>query len=136
MKRMELIIEKEDGHFWGRVEGKGFMPTGQGATVAELIENVKDSIYDYQTHEGKSDKVWSKVDPAALEFDLRYDLAAFFEAFDFLNLTVIAKKAKMNRSLLNQYVKGLKPASPSQAKKIEAVIHSLAREMMKAELSA
>ena len=69
-------------------------------------------------------------------FDLRYDLAAFFEAFDFLNLTVIAKKANMNRSLLNQYVKGLKHASADQARKIEIVIHALAKEMMEAELSA
>lgn len=136
MKRAELIIEKEDGHFWGRIEGKGFMPTGQGATISELIENVKNSIDDYQTHEGKKDKVWANVDVSKLKFDLCYDLAAFFEAFDFLNLTVIAKKARMNRSLLNQYVKGLRPASPDQAKKIETVIHSLAKEMMEVELSA
>ena len=136
MKTLELIIEKEAGHFWGRVEGKGFMPTGQGTTIAELIGNVKDSIRDYQKHEGRKDKIWVQIDVNRLAFDLRYDLAAFFEAFDFLNLTVIAKKANMNRSLLNQYVKGLKPASAAQTKKIETVIHTLAKEMMDAELSA
>ena len=136
MKRAELIIEKDAGHFWGRVEGKGFMPTGQGATIAQLIENVKDSIRDYQKHEGRKDKIWARINVDKLTFDLRYDLAAFFEAFDFLNLTVIAKKANMNRSLLNQYVKGLKPASAAQTRKIETVIHNLAKEMMDAELSA
>ena len=136
MRRIELIIEKEAGHFWGRVEGKGFMPTGQGATIAQLIENVKDSIRDYQEHEGRKNKIWARTDVDTLAFDLRYDLAAFFEAFDFLNLTVIAKKANMNRSLLNQYVKGLKHASADQARKIEIVIHALAKEMMEAELSA
>ena len=136
MRKIELIIEKEAGHFWGRVEGKGFMPTDQGATIAQLIENVKDSIRDYQGHEGKRDKIWARTDVDTLAFDLRYDLAAFFEAFDFLNLTVIAKMANMNRSLLNQYVKGLKHASADQARKIEIVIHALAKEMMEAELSA
>ena len=74
MRRTELIIEKEAGHFWGRVEGKGFIPTGQGATIAQLIENVKDSIRDYQGHEGRKDKVWLKTGVNRLAFDLRYDL--------------------------------------------------------------
>jgi hypothetical protein len=136
MKKIELIIEKEDGHLWGRIDGKGFMPTGQGATQIELIENVKDSIRDYQQHEGKIDKAWNKVDVDTIQFDLRYDLEAFFEEFDFLNLSVIAKKADMNRSLLNQYATGVKLASVDQAKKIQSVIRVLAKEMLKVELSA
>lgn len=136
MKKLELVIEKENNHLWGRVDGKGFMPTGQGTTQRELVENVKDSIRDYQQHEGKSDKLWAKVDVDSLQFDLCYDLEAFFEEFDFLNLSAIAKKAKMNRSLLNQYATGVKHASIDQARKIQTVIRSLAREMLKVELSA
>ena len=72
MRRTELIIEKEAGHFWGRVEGKGFIPTGQGATIAQLIENVKDSISDYQGHEGKQDKIWGRTNMDTLIFDVRF----------------------------------------------------------------
>lgn len=136
MKKIELIIEKEDGHLWGRVEGKGFMPTGQGVTQSELIENVKDCIRDYQQHEGRADKVWHKVDVDGLDFDLRYDLEAFFEEFNFLNLSAIAKKAKMNQHLLNEYATGIKHASVVQAKKIQTVIRLLAKEMLKFEISA
>jgi hypothetical protein len=78
MKSIELIIEKEDGHLCGRIDGKGFMPTGHGATQIELVENIKDSIRDYQQHEGKTDKSWNKVDVDTIQFDLRYDLEAFF----------------------------------------------------------
>jgi hypothetical protein len=136
MKKLELIIEKEDGHLWGRVDGKGFMPIGQGTTQSELIENVKDGIRDYQQHEGKTDKFWGKVDVDALDFDLRYDLEAFFTEFDFLNLSAIAKKTEMNQSLLNQYASGIKHASIDQAAKIQRVIRLLAKEMLKVELSA
>jgi hypothetical protein len=136
MKKVDLIIEKEDGHLWGRVESKGFMPTGQGTTQSELIENVKDSIRDYQQHEGKTDKVWGKVDVDSLDFDLRYDLEAFFTEFDFLNLSAIAKKTEMNQNLLNQYATGIKHASIDQAAKIQGVIRLLAKEMLKVELSA
>jgi archaellum component FlaC len=136
MKKIELTIEKEDGHLWGRIEGKGdFMPTGQGATLNELIENVKDSIQDYQEHEGKTDKFWSKVDINKITFDVTYDLEAFFSTFDFLNVSSIAKKANINRSLLSQYASGIKHASAEQAKKIERVIRQLGKDMLTVELS-
>ena len=63
-QKIEVIIEKNEDHFWGRIENKGFMPTGQGETVTALSQNLKDSIVDYIKHEGKEDKFWSKVEKA------------------------------------------------------------------------
>lgn len=126
---IELIIEKNDNHFWGRVESKGFMPTGHGATVVDLLQNVKKSIEDYIEHEGKDDKFWSKVQLADITFDIRYDLEAFFDDHDYLNISSIGKKAGISPSLTRQYASGVKYPSAEQAKKIEVAIHKIANEL-------
>lgn len=127
--KIELIIEKSDGHFWGRVEGKGFMPTGQGETINDLIQNVKASIEDFIEYEGKDDKFWSKVNTTTIEFEMRYDLEAFFKEHDYLNISSIGKRAGINSGLLRQYSSGVKHPSAAQAKKIEGAIHKIANEL-------
>ncbi len=77
--KIEVIIEKNEGMLWGRVENKGkFLPTPFGKTKEALIENLKELIHDYQKHEGKSDKVWSKIEVNNLNLEFHYDLQAFF----------------------------------------------------------
>ncbi len=137
MKNLVLIAEKQDGHFWGTAEKKsGFMATGQGDTLLELIQNVKDSMTDYQEHEGQTDKFWKSLDIEHVKFDIKYDLEAFFERFNYLNLSKIAERVGINRSLLNQYSTGIKCPSLEQAKKIEDTIHDLAKEMAEVRLVA
>src|ERR1700733_13393744 len=101
--KIEIIIEKQGNHFWGRIEDKGFMPTGQGKTIDRLLKNIKDSIEDYVDHEGRKDKFWNKVNLENIEFRIRYDLQVFFEEFNELKISSIAKRANLNESLLRQY---------------------------------
>src|SRR5665213_1863972 len=121
-QQIEVIIEKNEDHFWGRIESKGFIPTGQGETVPALLQNIKDSIEDYIEHEGKKDKFWSKVDVSNIEFNILYDLEAFYEEFNELKISSIAERAGLNSSLVRQYATGSKYPSFDQAKKIEVAI--------------
>ncbi len=136
MKKIELIIEKNDGLLWGRTEGKGWMATPCGNTIDEVIENLKELVADYTTHEGKDDKTWNKIDWNNVVFDMKYDLIAFFETFNYLNLSAISGKIGINRTLLNHYKTGLKYPSAEQTKKIEDAIHLLAYELGKVKLVA
>lgn len=136
MKKIELILEKNDGLLWGRIERVGWMPTPYGTTVEDVIKNLKELQDDYIKHEGKNDKKWNKINWNEVTFDLKYDLVAFFESFDYLNLSAIAKKIGINRTLLNHYKTGLKHPSAEQAKKIENTIHELALELGKVKLVA
>lgn len=136
MKKIKLIIEKNDDMLWGRMEGKGWMPTPFGGTVEEVKESLKELVSDYVKHEGKNDRTWNSIDWKKVSFDLKYDLAAFFEQFNYLNLSVISVKIGINRTLLNQYKTGLKYPSERQARKIEDAIHSLAKELQKVKLVA
>lgn len=134
--KLDVIVERNDGHFWGRIEDKGFMPTGQGETLEGLLKNIKDSIEDYIKHEGKTDSFWGKINMNSIEFDIHYDLQAFFEEFDFLKITSVAKRAGINESLMRQYATGVKYPSAEQAKKIEDAIHNLARKMEQVSIYA
>jgi predicted RNase H-like HicB family nuclease len=133
---IEIIIEKQGNHFWGRTENKGFMPTGQGKTIAKLLQNIMESIEDYVEHEGRKDKFWNKINPVNLEFLIRYDLQAFFEEFEELKISSIAKRANLNESLLRQYASGNKYPSPEQAKKIETALHELGEKLNNVALYA
>lgn len=135
MKKLELIIEKNDGLFWGRIEGKGnFTPNGAGITTTELITDIKSCIEDYKEHEGTTDLFWSKIDTNSLEFDMRYDLESFLAEFDFLNLSIIADRIKINRTLLNQYKTGSRHPSLAQARKILSSIQQLAHKIVDAQV--
>lgn len=72
MKKLQLIVEQnKNGHYWGRIEDKGnFLPVGQGETLEAMIQNVKDSIEDYQEHEGKEDPVWGNANFDEVEFEI------------------------------------------------------------------
>ena len=135
--KIEVIIELKDGTLWGIVENKGnFVATPYGKNVDQLIENLKELIIDYQKHEGKKDKFWSKVDVNNLEFDIKYELQAFFDEFKELKISSIAEKANLNPSLLRQYSTGNKQLSTDQAKKIQDALHELGNRLKRVSLYA
>ena len=127
--KLEVIIEKEKKHFWGRIEDKGFMPTGQGKTISKLLQNIINCIEDYVDHEGSKDKFWNRITAENVEFQIRYDLQSFFEEFEELKISSIAKRAKLNESLVRQYAAGNKFPSLEQAKKIEIALHDLGQRL-------
>lgn len=133
-----VIIEKgDDGDLWGRIEGKGnFLPTTVGPSVQEVLDNLRSLIADYLKHEGKEDKFWKAQNPDELEFEIFYDLQAFFAEHDEINATAIAKRAGINPALLRQYSSGVKHPSKERAKQIEQAIHQLADELKAVSLYA
>lgn len=135
--KLEIILEKNDGILWGRIEGKGnYMPTPYGETKNAVIENLKYLIKDYQAHEGKHDKYWAKVDVNKIDIHVLYDLEAFFLEHDYLSINAVAKRAGINASLMRQYASGVKHPSGTQAKRIEDTIHALAKDMQAVSLYA
>ena len=130
MKKIAVILEINKDGFWARVEDKGnYLPNGYGDTKEETLKNLIEVIEDYKAHEGKNDKFWKAIDTKKIEWDIHYDLKAFFEEYDTLNASAIAKKAGLNSSLVRQYISGHKYPSPEQVKKIEDAVHKLAEEL-------
>ncbi|HEY1870018.1 MAG TPA: hypothetical protein VGG71_03115 [Chitinophagaceae bacterium] len=128
--KIEIIIEKNDGLLWGRVENKGrFMPTPYGRNTIKLIANLKELIADYVQHEGRKDLFWSKLNMNELQIDFRYDLESFFQEHDYLKISSVAELAGMNPGLVRQYASGVKYPSSEQADKIRRAIKKIAKEL-------
>lgn len=128
--KLQVIIEKSNGELWGRIENKGdFMPVTVGKNAKEVIKNLSDLIKDYLKHEGSKDPNWKRIDLEKAEWELVYDVQAFFLEHDYLAASSIAKRAGINPGLMRQYSSGVKHPSASQAKKIEETIHDLAKEL-------
>lgn len=123
MAKINLIIEKgEDGKLWGRVNFRNNLLTDFAPTVEMLERKMRKLIKDFYGVEAL--------------FDHAYDVSAFFESFDFLNQTRIANLSGINPGLLRQYASGVKHPSAQQAKKIERVIHKLAKDLKEVSLYA
>jgi hypothetical protein len=135
--KLQVIIEKGDNVLYGRIEGnKLFAPVTSADTKEEVLANLKMLIQDYQQHEGKNDRFWNKVNVDAVDFDITYDLQAFFQEHDFLNASAIARHADMNESLVRQYATGKKFPSAAQAKKIQETIRFLLKPLHSVSLYA
>ena len=102
--------------------------SSQGKSVEEAKVNLQEAISDYVTmYEETGKPVPREINNP--EFEYKYDLASFFNYFDWLNISNFAKKAGINSSLLRQYKNKITFASEKQTKKIQYSINSLGNEL-------
>ena len=106
------------------------MPTPYGDNTQQVVENLKELIYDYVSHEGKGDPHWNKVDMNSLSIELKYDLQAYFQEHDYLKISSVAEQARLNPGLVRQYASGVKYPSREQAEKIRHAIKKIAKELL------
>lgn len=124
MKNLNLIIERgKNKWIWGRVSYKSNLIVESAKTIPALENKMKKLLLDF--HGIKE-----------INFNHLYDLRVFFDRFDALNQSKLAKLASINPSLLRQYASGTKFPSVQQALKIEQAIHRLATELSKVSIYA
>jgi len=125
MEKIILIIEKgADKHLWGRVTlGDDLIVTSAGS-LESLQKKMKKNLQDF--HDKSA---------AAIEFELVHDLTAVFSEKPYLNLSVLAQKLGINRSLMAQYASGNKFPSRARAKAIEDAIHDLGRDLLQIRIA-
>lgn len=130
MKANVIIEMAKDGGFscYMADDVPDFGLTGYGNTPQEAKQDMLQAyseIKELLRAEGKT--------PRELEFIYRYDIKSFFEYFDFLNVTKIAKIAGINPSLMRKYSSGIVRAGEGQYLKLKQAIHSIASEMAAAD---
>ena len=128
MKRIQLIIEAgaesdNQSGFWGRLTYEDNLIVDQAETVEALQQNMKQFLLDFH-------------DLSDVEFEVAYDLYAFFEHYAYLKISKIADYAGLNPSLLRHYKSQTKFPSAEQVKRIETAVHRLANELRQVHLVA
>ena len=116
MENIKLIIESaKDGMVWGRITYDDNLLAESAGNTEELQIKMKTLLADFHD-----------LEPNAINFEISYDLSAFFENFGYLK---IAKYAGLNASLLRHYVAGSKTASKAQVLKLQDAIHKVGNEL-------
>ena len=130
MKTRAVIETGPDGDFdIVLVDLEHHVIFGDGKTVQEAKEDLLNSyheVLDYFSETGKP----IPEELRDLEFDYKYDIASFFDEFNWINVSALARVLGMNKSLLHQYKKGDTYISHEQMKRIETGIHELGRKML------
>ena len=135
MQKLLVIIEKGNDELYGRIEGhSSFLPVTCGSSQQEVFSNLRELIKDYQQQESSGDAFWLKLNVDKLEFEVAYDLQAFFSEHDFLNAAAIARQAGMNENLVSQYASGEAYSSLEHTKIIEATIRKLTKQLQAVSL--
>src|SRR5579859_3586234 len=125
MENILLIIEKgTDNELWGRVTFDDNLITESAPSLELLEKKIKKLLHDFHD-----------LDPKLVHFDVAYDLTAVFSEKKYLNLSEVAIKLGINRSLMAQYAAGKKFPSLERAKEIEKTIHALGRDLLKVKIS-
>jgi predicted RNase H-like HicB family nuclease len=102
---------------------------GNGDTVEEAKEDLLNSYREVlSVFEDEGQPVPEEL--RDLEFDYRYDIASFFNEFNWINISALAKVLGMNKSLLHQYKKGDTYISHQQMKRIEEGVHELGKKLL------
>ena len=92
-----------------------------GSDLEELKTNILDALNLNFEEEGR--KIYEE------DIKIVLDLSQFFEFYKVINANPLSKRIGMNQSLLDQYIKGNKKASPTQKKRILKRINKLGREL-------
>jgi len=101
---------------------------GSGSTVEDAKKDCF-TFYDEMKMEYPE-----KVFPE-LEVSWEYDLQSFFNHFDFLNVTKMAKYSQMSPSNFRHYVVGSKKMSQKQFSKVKSAFNKMADELKACSLT-
>lgn len=129
--KISAVIERNDNNFFAITSEDviaGCHFGGYGYSVQEakddFYEGIKDSL-DTAREMGKE----VPVKPEEIEVEFHYDLQSFFNYFDIINVSKLAKKAGINESKMRAYKSGSAFASEKTLKKILDTVHAVAAEL-------
>ncbi len=136
MINVEIVFEKGDGEWWGRIcSDKQFIIATVADNRKDVTTTLADLLQDWIEHEGQQHEDWKNVNVKKdVTFSFAYDLTELFEEFSVLKISSVAKLADINQSLLRQYVAGIKYPSEQQTKKIENAVRQLGERLAKVEV--
>jgi predicted RNase H-like HicB family nuclease len=133
MKTIALIEKGKDGMytiFTPKIES---FILGIGNTVNEAKADFENSVKEIKESYIKAkDKLPDEL--IDVTFEYKYDIASFFNYFDWINVSKFAKKSGINGSLMRRYRTG-EYISQKQVSKIEKTLNELGREISEIKLT-
>ena len=133
MKTTALIEKGKDGTYGVFTPDINSTIIGEGNTAEEAKADFENSIKEvFAAYKEHGDELPEEL--KGIEFEYKYDLASFFNYYNWINATQFAKIAGINASLMRQYKAGVAYVSEAQTKKIETALHRLGNELTAVKL--
>ncbi|MDR2557185.1 MAG: pilus assembly protein HicB [Bacteroidales bacterium] len=129
-KKVKAIISRSKTGYVIMMEGFDWAMS-YGDTLEEAkkdFENFPSEYIAVSKEFGK--EVPPELNDGNLEFEYVFDLSSFFSYYNFISPTKLARKMKINTSLMRQYAMGKTYISRKKKMLIEKEIHSIGRELM------
>lgn len=128
---VRVNVEKhEDGTYWGVTQNVPGVVSAYGGTLEELKNNLEIAYADYVETAIELGEEWVEDLGNKKGFEYCIDIKSFFNLIPEIKISNLAKKAKINESLMRQYVAGKASVSEERLKLIERVIHKLGDELL------
>ena len=128
---VRVNVEKHmDGTYWVVTQNVPGVVSAYGGTLEELKNNLEAAFADYVETANEIGEDWVKDLGKERVFEYHIDIKSFFNLIPEIKISNLAKKAKINESLMRQYVAGKASVSEERLKLIEQVIHKLGNELL------
>lgn len=133
MERIEVTVRPNKDGWWAEVIS---LPGcfSHGNSLSDLKINIHEAI-DLHTKGllEADEQVNDDIVRGEYELELKINIRDLFEYYP-LTVKGLSERIGMNRSLLNQYVKGEKTMSEKQALRIINAVHQLGAELVQLQL--
>jgi predicted RNase H-like HicB family nuclease len=127
MKVTVIIEQNSKGHYSAYISDERikFGILGEGKTAGETIEDFKIGYEEMkETYQGEGKEF------PELEFDFKYDAAAFLSAYSsVLSLAGMSRLTGLNQGLLSHYVNGRKKPARKTVLKIENAVREFGKSL-------
>lgn len=127
MKKVKVFIEKSSFGFSAYMDDTplDYGCIGEGKTVAQTIEDFKDSYNEIKEYSAAQREPFEEV-----EFEFYYDTASFLEEYvKAFSLAGLERITGVNQTQLGHYLHGRRKPSKKVIDKIEAGVQAFAREL-------
>jgi len=129
METLHIIVEKTDYGFSAYIdEVPGCVTVGQN--LSEIKKNMKEAIGLHKEGLIEEKEEIPKVLSGTYKMEIQLDVRQLFTYFKELNASAIAKRIRMNDSLLRQYIIGKKNPSEKQSLRILSGVRDFGRDLV------
>lgn len=131
MKTIAIIERGKDGSFGIYTPNLHSTLSGNGSTLEAAKKDFAEAYREaLEVYAELGEQVPKELQN--LEFDYRYDIASFYEAHPYLNVSQVAKYIGINDTLMRQYRRG-QYISEAQLERIQEGIRRIGRELVNVE---
>ena len=133
MKTIALIEKGKDGTYGVFTPKINSCIIGTGNTVEEAKADFENSVKEVKEVYADNNEELPK-ELQNISFEYKYDIASFFNYFDWINVSKFARRTGVNGSLMRRYRSG-EYISQRQVSKIEKTLNELGREISEIKLT-